>query len=265
MSKSKMCKWIVVMVALGVAVTMGWPAMSAKAGIGQDAAREYFILREIHLDGLVTVSEKDVTDLLSLRSGTSIFNVDLEEAGRRLEGHPLVESVEIRRQFPSTLYVKVTERRPQFVLRTGRKLWLVDKTGVAISEAGENSDTRGYAVITEQRTDGIKITPGMKLTVNDLHRLVAAAYRLKDYRLFGKHEFAGLGSYDKQRVAARFAGTNTVVTALKEGWTDEMDRLLTVDYILRGKESEVLIIDLSFPNKVVVKHAESDEEMVGVN
>ncbi|MDH5637129.1 MAG: FtsQ-type POTRA domain-containing protein [Nitrospinota bacterium] len=265
MSKSKTWKWIVGLGALGVVVTMGWPTMAARAGIGQDAAMEYFILREIHLDGLVSVPEKEVTDLLSLRSGTSIFNVDLEEAGRRLEGHPLVESVEIRRQIPSTLYVKVTERTPQFALKTSKKLWLVDKTGVAISEAEKNSDTGGFAVITEQKTDGIKITPGMKLTVNDLQYLVAAAYRLKDYRLFGKHEFAGLGSFDKQRVAARFEGTDIVVTALKKGWTDEMERLLTVDYILRGKESGIVAIDLSFPNKVVVMHAKSDAEKMGVN
>ncbi|MDH5477681.1 MAG: FtsQ-type POTRA domain-containing protein [Nitrospinota bacterium] len=265
MENRKKLQWSVALVGLALAAGLGWPVVAARAGLVSEAAMESFIVREIFLEGLVAIPEQDVAELLSVRQGQTIFDVDLAQAGRRLEAHPLVESVEIRRQIPSTLYVRVVERRPRFVLESGDRRWMIDKSGVVISRVTENAEVAGFAVIDEKGLDEKKILPGARLSIKGLQPMVAAAYRLKNYRLFGKYEFAGLGAFGKQRLVARFAGTDVVVKALKEGWTDELERLLTVDYTLRGKEERIVSIDLSFENKVVVQFAGGEEEKVGVN
>jgi cell division septal protein FtsQ len=51
-----------------------------------------------------------ITEYASLKKGMNLFGVDLDEVREDLESVPLVSSVEVRRQLPDTLVVRVTER-----------------------------------------------------------------------------------------------------------------------------------------------------------
>ncbi len=51
-----------------------------------------------------------ITEYAGLKKGMNLFGVDLDAVRENLESVPLVSSVEVRRQLPDTLVVRVTER-----------------------------------------------------------------------------------------------------------------------------------------------------------
>jgi cell division protein FtsQ len=245
--------------ALAAALILGAPTMAARAGKTPDAAREYFEVREIAIDGLTSITQAEALKLLGIRPGSGIFEVDLMEAGRRLETHPLVFSVEIRRKIPSTLYVRVEERRPRFILQAGELRWLMDGSGVVISALDGAAGT-GYPVIFIPTLEGERIARGVKLASRELSGVMDVAGRFQGYKLFGKYAFIGAGALGGERAVARFTGTDVTVAAPTGQWTDEMERLAAVDLLLRGEETGSSVIDLSFSGKVVVRRVAAAAE-----
>ncbi|MDH4183916.1 MAG: FtsQ-type POTRA domain-containing protein [Nitrospinota bacterium] len=261
---SKKPIWPLLVFGAAAAVTaLSVTAMAAREVLGNEAAVEYFMVRQIVIEGLSRVPEQDVTNILNIQPGSGIFSVDLERAGQELERHPLVSSVEIRRKLPSTLYVKVVERWPSFQLEAGKGNWLLDDSAVAVSPADQAQERTELPLIRVTALEGARVSVGMKVTGGGVTDLVALARRLKGYKLFGEYGFVGLDTLGAQRVTARFAGTSAVVVALRSGWTDEMERLRAMDHILRGKEEGITEIDLSFADKVVVRRQPEAEQNQG--
>ena len=73
---------------------------------------EYFRLRHVHIMGNETLTRQDVHYLLALPTPVTLFQLDLTRMGDRLERHPYVKTVALRRQFPDTLTVTIRERVP---------------------------------------------------------------------------------------------------------------------------------------------------------
>ena len=252
--------YVASLAGIAFAVVFAVSSMAAKAGLDRRSAKEYFMVKQIRLSGLESVTQKEAMELIGISAGTNIFKFDLEEAGRRLESHGLVESVEIRREIPSTLLVKVRERKPEFIVRTGDESWLIDHSGVVVSRAERPSEAKSYVALSWPGLGRESIEMGKRIAREDLGEIMEAARRFENYRLFGKYRFSSLAALDRQRVVARFEDTSVTVTTRKKGWTDEMERLLTVDYILREKQDTALALDLTFAKKVVVKFAQTEEE-----
>lgn len=65
---------------------------------------------DAELDGVL--SEREVEHLAGVRKGQNIFLVDLAKVDHRLRQIPMVESVEVARQLPDTLIIRVHARQP---------------------------------------------------------------------------------------------------------------------------------------------------------
>jgi len=256
--------WKGALLFLGAAaLAFAAPTVAARAGLRPAAAGEYLEVRRIEMEGLERISQKEVLDLLEIKPGSGIFGVDLERAGRRLEGHPLAAAVELRRKIPSTLYVRVEERRPKYTLAAGGRRWLMDGDGVALAELS-GAEPEDYPEIVVSGLERKRIKAGMRVTDPQLAGIMEVASRFKGHRLFGQYPFTGARAFGPERAVALFRGTGTVVVAPLGQWSDEMERLAAVDLILRGQEAEAVSIDLCFPGKAVVaKTAMAGEESGG--
>ena len=86
--------------------------------------------------GANRLTQADVELLLDGLRGTSILSADLEAFRQRLLASPWVEDATLSRVLPSTITVRLVERRPIAVARVGQALHLVDGTGVIIEAYG---------------------------------------------------------------------------------------------------------------------------------
>lgn len=111
--------WIAVGIAalvIGLALA-GWlsPALS---------------VRQIDVQGLDQLPPAEVLDALGEVAGTPLLRVDTEAAAHRVAGIARVAQVRVKREYPSTLAVYITERTPWAFYDGPDGPHMLDQTGV---------------------------------------------------------------------------------------------------------------------------------------
>lgn len=128
---------------------------------------EYFRLRTVDITGYATLSRQDILYLLALPAEASLFDLDLVRMGARLERHPHVKTVQIRRQLPDNLKVTVQERVPHLVVVSGSQRLVVDTDGVVLRPVvAEQDSTLPQLVLRRERA----LAPGMHLQQAEVQR-----------------------------------------------------------------------------------------------
>jgi cell division protein FtsQ len=94
-------------------------------------------VEEIAVTGLATVPEKVVRDAVAVAPGGPLISVDTAGIARRVAAIEGVAVVEVRRAWPDTVEVAVTERVPVALTQTAQGLYEVDATGLAYRRAPE--------------------------------------------------------------------------------------------------------------------------------
>lgn len=79
--------------------------------------------------------------------GRNLWRLDLEGAAREVEKHPWVDDVGIRKQPPSTLVVRVVERREAALYRDPSGLWYVDTRGRPVAPLGNGEERGGLPIL----------------------------------------------------------------------------------------------------------------------
>lgn len=112
-------------VIAGGHVTALFGSLTTEAGLGIEAVR---------ISGQSETSEVDILEALAIPDHGSMVAFDAEAARRRVEELPWVETATIRKSYPGTLTVEVTERDPFAIWQRGQLLSLVDEDGRVISD-----------------------------------------------------------------------------------------------------------------------------------
>jgi len=95
----------------------------------------YFRIEEIKIEGNQDINQKDILSLLEIKKGENIFKVRLREAKRGLESLQQIKDIDIHRDFPDKIVLKIIERVPIAELAGGvnvysNKVELIDREGV---------------------------------------------------------------------------------------------------------------------------------------
>ena len=96
-------------------------------------ARSGFAVDEVRVTGYVETSEIDIVDALALDGWTSLIGFDVGAARERVAALPWVESAAIRKVYPDTLEVDVTERMAFAIWQQGSELSVIDAAGRTIA------------------------------------------------------------------------------------------------------------------------------------
>jgi cell division protein FtsQ len=124
------------------AVARAFPALGAAAGIALAAALlwrfavlgDLLRIREIRFEGLSRATADELLELSPVQRGDHLFLCDTDLLAASLRRHPWVASVEVERELPRTLVVRVAERRAAALVDLGG-LYLVDATGEVFKRA----------------------------------------------------------------------------------------------------------------------------------
>jgi len=105
-----------------------------------------FALKRVAFVGLRHASEDELCRVAGIRAGQNIFQLDPEALGRAIGTHPYIREAAVSRSLPSSLSVRVRERRPIAVVSLA-ELYLVDEQGEPFKRV-ENTDPLDLPLLT---------------------------------------------------------------------------------------------------------------------
>jgi cell division septal protein FtsQ len=133
-------------------------------------------------DGIL--SREEIVDASGIREGENIFRLNLAQAREKLARIPQVENIEVQRVLPSTVNVRITERRPVAWLTSqftddpaAGAAFLIDPRGVLMVPHREASAHYRLPVIHGLATGNIQ--PGDTLATDEV-RTALDLIRLND-------------------------------------------------------------------------------------
>lgn len=136
------------------------------AGITLFLRSSYFSIQNIKIEGLQQIPQVEIERLTSSAKGQNLVLADQESLRKKVTLHPLVKSVQFKRQFPSTLIIQVTERAPVALIVVPNGVVKVDENGVFLQRS-EGWPDKSYPVI-----NGVDIPdtagPGQELKLPNL-------------------------------------------------------------------------------------------------
>ena len=134
----------VLAVALGLLAYLGYrTAVSAS----------FFKVKSVDVAGASRASREEIREAVQRLSNAGVWQADLEVIAKELREQPWVRDAVVTRVLPDGLRVRVTEREPRVISRTGggRLVW-VDDEGVVLGAASPGDEDFFIRGIEEGRT-----------------------------------------------------------------------------------------------------------------
>jgi len=83
---------------------------------------------------------RDIRTLLDASKFRNLLLLDIGRLQDRVEAHRWVKEARLRKVFPSTLKIEITEREPAAVLKTGESFLMIDRDGVWLEQLAARED-----------------------------------------------------------------------------------------------------------------------------
>lgn len=97
------------------------------------ASRVGLAVDNVKISGYRETSEIDILDRLGLDGWTSLLGLDAEEAREKVAELPWVQAASVRKIYPDTIEVVVTERQPFALWQHGREISVIEESGRVIA------------------------------------------------------------------------------------------------------------------------------------
>ncbi len=237
--------WAKCLVAVAALVSVIWGVYALAIIIRQT---EYFAVRTIEMTGHTTLTQQEMLYYLAIPSDATLFELDLARMGLRLERHPLIERVAVRRQLPDTLHVTVQERVPRLTVVSGGQRVVVDREGVVLRPVAEQDGALPQLMLNEQKA----LAPGMRL------RLTSVQRSLDVIQAYASSPIAGIlrlvsCTVDQAGTSHWRVKPDAFVLRVGEGdVTSQFKRLPPVLRYLRQHDLAARTVDVSYRKRVVI-------------
>ncbi|CCH48838.1 cell division protein FtsQ/DivIB [Pseudodesulfovibrio piezophilus] len=152
-------RFIMTLLGLSLIATLGVGLLYGYRFITSTA---YFNLKEIQVTGTSRLTYGDVLSQGNVNLGLNCLEMNVGEVENKLSRNPWIKNVTVRRQFPSTLRINVTEKIPMFWIRQGAGLYFADARGKVIApmHPGETASLPILSV-AESIDDGAEVLSGI--------------------------------------------------------------------------------------------------------
>lgn len=99
-----------------------------------------FNLQKITISGNSTVTEEEINDLSGVVMDTNIFKLNMRNIADNIKKNPYIESVKVRRSYPSGIQINIKERTRAFYVSTDNGVYIVDHSGYVLQKEDELDD-----------------------------------------------------------------------------------------------------------------------------
>ncbi len=213
-------------------------------------AAEALTIARITVQGTDRMSAGEVLALLHGLRGRNMVTADLEAWRRKLLVSPWVADAVIRRVFPSTVAVVVSEREPLAIARVGGGLYLIDRRGTIIDEFGPT-----YAEFDLPIVDGLSAAAGNGGTLVDQTRALLAARLLADLQPYPAlaMRVSQIDVSDPRDAAVILKADTALIRVGEERFAERVQSYLDLAERLREAVPRIDYVDLRFDDRVYVK------------
>jgi len=230
-----------------VLTTLVWTLGTETYEIFADAT--FFKLERIEVPRLQKLSRDEIVSLTGVKLGDSLLKLDLEHVAEQLEKNPWVEKLKVRRRFPGTLSIEITERVPVAVVNMGY-LYYLDSKGEIFKPLteGDRLDFPVLTGITEE--DLLKDADGTKKMLTMALGLMDMLKKGTDFRLSDVSEI----HLDKGYGYTLFTTQGGI--PVKLGNSDFQGKLARFSRIYKELTAQIAsleYVDLNYPDKIIVK------------
>ncbi len=209
---------------------------------------ERFAIVNVEFEGLSRIDDDSISALLQDLKGQNLLLAPLESYEARLEAHPRVAGVSLRRILPNRVTCAVREREPIALVFTDRFLE-IDATGVVMAE-DEYTALLDLPIITG--IAAAEVRPGKR---SESKRLRGALSALLACKTLG-----GSFAADISELRVTDAGVNiqslsrNCVLVLGAGdYENRLRKYFLLKDEIAGQEPSTQLIDLRFENQVVLR------------
>jgi len=208
-----------------------------------------FRVREIEVEGGRKIPKETLLSLAVIEGMPNLFSVKLKEVIKRLETHPWIEQVRVRKVFPNKILIQIEERKPVAIIQM-EDLYYIDAKGEIFSPVGEG-DGYNYPYLTGLSRGVLEKDP------TEAKRLIAKA--LEILRIEGQEKLPPLEEISEIHMEKAFGiqcFTKTGGVEVRMGWEDFGEKLAKLSLIwadLRKRGVSAVVIDCSDLKRMVVK------------
>jgi cell division septal protein FtsQ len=197
-----------------------------------------------------------VRQVLAPLQGKNLVRLSLADATARLQSNPWIEKVEIEKQLPAALRVKLAERRPVALLLSGQNLAYADTAGRPIAPVAtpaelEEARKGGLLVVSfvrEPHPAGVGVAAALKVAA-ELGRVQPDwAAKLAQIEVLGEEDF---------RLHTDALPFPLLVTAGQVG--PKVQRLVELLPELTQRYTRIEAVDLRFSRRIVVQPSQASQ------
>ena len=230
-----------------VVVSIGYLGYVALTVVGSSQA---LTVTRITVTGNARLSRGEVLALVADLRGRNMLLVRLEDYRRKLLASPWVEDAAIRRVFPGTVDVLISERRPLGIARLHDALYLIDQHGSVIDEFGPNNASLDLPLVdglgAAGDRDGQTVDEGKaQLAV----RLLGALQTRPD--LAGR--ISQIDVSDARDAVVMLKGDTVMVRVGDDQFAGRLQAYLDLAPALRARVPRIDYVDLRFGERVYVR------------
>ena len=211
----------------------------------------YFRVREVQVEGGQKIPKETLLSLTAVEGMPNLFSVELKEVVKRLESHPWIEQVQVKKVFPNKILIQVEEKKPMAIIQLG-ELYYIDTKGEIFSPVGER-DEYNYPYLTGLTRQVLEKDPA------EAKRMINKA--LEFLRVVHQEKIPPLEEISEVHMEKAFGiqcFTKAEGVEVKLGWEEFGEKLKRLSLIwsdLRKKGCSAVSIDCSDLGRVVVKKA----------
>jgi cell division protein FtsQ len=113
----------------------------------------YIRLEQVEIAGVDEEMKKELQEMCGLNFDLSLLAIDVDEVQKRLEKHPWVRTVEVEKQFPHGLVIRVEKEEPR-ALVVADKLYYMNRFGKVFKAVGPN-EAVDFPIVTGISSDAL--------------------------------------------------------------------------------------------------------------
>jgi cell division septal protein FtsQ len=211
----------------------------------------YFRVREVEVEGGRKISKETLLSLTVMEGMPNLFSVKLREVVKRLESHPWIEQVRVRKVFPNKILIQIEERKPMAIIQL-EELYYIDTKGEIFSPVGDR-DEYNYPCLTGLTRRGLEKDPV------EAKRLITKALEL--LRIVSQEKLPPLEEISEIHMEKAFGilcFTRAEGVEVRMGWEDFGEKLKRLSLIwsdLRKRGFSAVSIDCSDLKRMVIRKA----------
>lgn len=235
-------------------IVLGVSALTLFSGVGYFGyqalgSATFCRLKNIDVSNTKRITRDEVLALASLKPGDDILRMNLKTMGEQISRNPWVETVHIRRYYPDTLALTISEREPLAVVSMGLMYYL-DAKGV-IFKVLSQGDKLDYPVVTGFTEDEMTNEPAnAKIALKETCGL------LDDLQKKGMFILADLSEihYDKGYGFTLFTSSGALPIKMGTGnYAEKLERFARIYPDIVKNKALLQYVDLDYNDKIVVK------------